>query len=198
MVPHYRRRVVQQVGRLCLALPFEYLLHQLDVVPPGGLDEELLRGGALSRGKAMLAVDPQRGIVCIPEGPAGSGGRDMPRVPLHVPSRQKTTRANLVDGRCWQGWMGGKWDCLWRGFRCQCTDPYRYRMSSRFQDQRLRFTHIEEEWSSREVAPDLDDGRLASLAARRKRLWSLIPRTTSPARTGRQEVAVTAVTKAKH
>lgn len=39
--------VVQQVGDVLLVLALERLLHELDVVAPAGLDEDLLCGGAL-------------------------------------------------------------------------------------------------------------------------------------------------------
>lgn len=47
VVAHHGGGLVQQVGNLVLALPLESLLHQVDVVAPAGLDEDLAYGGAL-------------------------------------------------------------------------------------------------------------------------------------------------------
>lgn len=87
MVTHYRHRLVQQVGLLGLALPFERLLHQLDVVPPAGLDEELLRRGALFREEPHVSSRFSEWHAWWVVG--GRSGRDVPRVPLRVPSWPK-------------------------------------------------------------------------------------------------------------
>lgn len=130
MVPHHRRRLVQQVGLLALALPLERLLQQVDIVPPAGLNEELLWGGALFRGNRKLAVGSRSRHGELGE----QSGKGVPRVPLRVPSWVEGRASLLVDR--WTvvpeaAGVGcqGKCDCFLVGFRRSVMDPsmYRYR-----------------------------------------------------------------------
>lgn len=94
VVAHDGFCVVQKVRGLLLALALERLLHQLDVVAPAGLDEDLLCGGAL-RGEWSVSTGLRR------QGQPACSFVRIHRVRLQAPScGWATARGELV---CLQG-----------------------------------------------------------------------------------------------